>query len=288
MHLRNSERLQERVHIDLEAGMIMKIIVACLGVGGAIFYLGLTLGQGEAIAHIRGVSEADGLKQLEGSLRVLAPERDAATDGSLLLFPTLLSRRADQRVQRDELTHTLAHFRTQNLEDQKADLSLFSEQVLREKFGLALDPETGEVVEVDPNSMAKDGTPIPGGALGSAPQRSAEAGELPDPDDVPVEIVVAPAPEPADEEEAVEEPERQTVGKYTLQLQSFRDPDEARVFRELMEERGYHPFVQKVQLGDKGVWHRVRIGRFMKMKSAQKFKSQFEREQGFSTRIMSL
>ncbi len=263
MHLRNSERLQERVHIDLEAGMIMKIIVACLGVGGAIFYLGLTLGQGEAIAHIRGVSEADGLKQLEGSLRVLAPERDAATDGSLLLFPTLLSRRADQRVQRDELTHTLAHFRTQN-------------------------PETGEVVEVDPNSMAKDGTPIPGGALGSAPQRSAEAGELPDPDDVPVEIVVAPAPEPADEEEAVEEPERQTVGKYTLQLQSFRDPDEARVFRELMEERGYHPFVQKVQLGDKGVWHRVRIGRFMKMKSAQKFKSQFEREQGFSTRIMSL
>lgn len=288
MHLRNSERLQERVHIDLEAGMIMKIVFACLGVGGAIFYLGLTLGQGDAIARIRGVSEADGLKQLEGSLRVLTPAPEPVADGSLLLFPTLLSRRADQAVQQDELTHTLRHFRTRNLDDQAIELSVFSDQILREKFGLAVDPATGEVIEVDPNSLRVDGAPIPGGARGIAPVRTAEAGELPDPDEVPVEVVIAPAPEPVEEEAPAESPERQTVGKYTLQLQSFRDPDEARIFLEIMTDRGYHPFVQRVKLGDKGTWHRVRIGRFMKMKAAQKFKRKFEREQGFSTRIMSL
>jgi len=285
MHLRNSERLQERVHLDLEAGMIIKIVVACLGVGGAIFYLGLTLGQGDAIAKIRGVSEADGLKQLEGSLRVLTPAPEPVADGSLLLFPTLLSRRADQRVGQDELSHTLEHFRSQNLVDQGVELSQFSEQVLRTRFGLAVDPETGEVIEVDPNSLTVDGAPIPGGAQGHLPGRTAEAGELPDPDDVPVEVVVAPEPV---EEVAEEEPERATLGKYTLQLQSFRDPDEARIFRELMEDRGYHPFVQRVKLDEKGTWHRVRVGRFMKMKAAQKFKRKFEREQGFSTRIMSL
>ena len=130
MHLRNSERLQERVHVDLEAGMIIKIIAACLGVGGAIFYLGLTLGQGEAMARIRGVSEADGLKQLEGSLRVLTPAPTPTSDGSLLLFPTMLSRRADLRVEQDELSHTLEHFRAKNLDDQDVELSQFSTQVL--------------------------------------------------------------------------------------------------------------------------------------------------------------
>ncbi|MFH1529141.1 MAG: SPOR domain-containing protein [Pseudomonadota bacterium] len=288
MHLRNSERLQERVHIDLEAGMIIKIVVACLGVGGVIFYLGLTLGQGDAIARIHGVSEPDGLKQLEGSLRVLTPASDLVADGSLLLFPTLLSRRADQRIDQDELAHTLRQFRSKNLADQEVELSQFSDEVLRERFGLALDPVTGETVKVDPGAKKSDEAPIPGGAVGAPPTRTAEAGERIDPEDnVEIEIVVAPAS--AREEEPKEVVvERHTIGKYTLQLQSFRDPDEARIFVVLMEERGYHPFVQRVELGDKGMWHRVRVGRFMKMKDAQKFKSKFEQEQGFSTRVMSL
>ena len=156
-----------------------------------------------------------------------------------------------------------------------------------------MDPRTGNVVNVDPNAVAPVDSPIPGGASGPRPIRSAEAGEFPDQEDIEVEVAVevevveAPRPEPA---EAVEEEvsERHTVGKYTLQLQSVRDPDEAQMFLELMKDRGYHPFVQRVELGDKGRWHRVRVGRFMKMKAAQKFKRKFESDQGFSTRIMSL
>ena len=285
MHLRNSDRLQERVHIDLEAGVIIKIIVACLGVGGVIFYLGLALGQGDAIARIRGVSEPDGLKQLEGSLRNLTPAPEPVADGSLILFPTLLKRRADQRVDQDELAHTLAHFRTTNLDDQKKDLSRFSTEVLRTRFGLALDEETGEVVQLDPSERTLDDAPIAGGRPEAIPGRSGEAGEFPvEPE--PVEVVEVSPPEPEVEKKAEEA--RPTIGKYTLQLQSFRDPEEARVFSDLMADRGYHPFVQRVKLGDKGTWHRVRIGRFMKMKAAQKFKRKFEHEQGFSTRIMSL
>lgn len=253
MHLRNSERLQERVHIDLEAGMILKIVVACLGVGGAIFYLGLTLGQGDAIAKIRGVSDADGLRNLEDSLRSVAPAPEPVADGSLLLFPTLLSRRADQRVEQDELEHTLESFRSQNLVDQTTELSRFSDQVLRDRFGLALDPVTGDVVQWNPASQTGPAVPIPGGLQATGSARSAEAGEIPEPvEDAVIEIVEVPTPPAAN---VAPEPgkERRTLGKYTLQLQSFRDPEEARIFSDLMSERGYHPFVQKVNLGDKGL-----------------------------------
>jgi len=285
MHLRNSERLQERVQIDLEAGMIIKIVLACLGVGGAIFYLGLTLGQGDALANIRGVSKPDGLKQLEGSLRSMAPARAHMVDSSLLLFPTLLTRRADRRVGQDELAHTLAYFRDSNLAGQEEDLAQFSDQVLKDRFGLALDPETGEVVEVDPASVRSGDSPIPGGVVDSPPARLAEAGDIGDIEREEAQVEVVKAPEPGAAEEVTE---RRTIGKYTVQLQSFRDPEEARVFSDLMLERGYHPFVQRVDLGVKGVWHRVRVGRFMKMRAAQRFKRKFERAQGFSTRVMSL
>ncbi len=287
MYLRDTERLQEQVQLDLDAGLIAKIIFACLGVGGAIFYLGLTLGQGDAIARIRGSSEADGLKYIEGSLRSLAPASDLSVDDSLILFPTLLSRRADQRIDRDELSHTLDQFLPRNLEFQEEELGQFREEVLRERFGLALDPRTGEVVHVDP-AQTPDETPIPGGTMAGAPLRLAEAGPRPEPESEETEMIVAPAPAPLAEEEEAPVSKRHTIGKYTLQLQSFRDPAEARIFNELMQDRGYHPFIQRTNLGDKGVWHRVRIGRFMKMKAAQSFKRKFEREQGFATRIMSL
>ena len=283
MYLRDTERLQEQVQLDLDAGLIAKIIFACLGVGGVIFYLGLTLGQGDAMARIRGSSEAVGLKQLKGSLQSLAPAPDPSVDDSLLLFPTLLSRRADQRIDRDELSHTLDQFLPRNLDSQEEELAQFSEEVLRERFGMALDPRTGEVVHVDPAGMKPDETRIPGGTMPRAPERTAEAGPWPEP-----EIAAAPASAPNDEDEKAPVSERQTIGKYTLQLQSFRDPAEARLFHELMQGRGYHPYIQRTNLGDKGVWHRVRIGRFMKMKAAQNFKRNFEREQGFVTRIMSL
>ena len=288
MYLRDTERLQEQVQLDLDAGLIAKIIFACLGVGGAIFYLGLTLGQGDAIARIRGSSEADGLKHLVGSLRSLAPAADLSVDDSLILFPTLLSRRADQRVDRDELSHTLDQFLPRNLDSQEEELAQFREEVLRERFGLAVDPRTGEVVHVDPASMTPDETPIPGGAMPGAPMRAAEAGPWPEAEPEEIEMVAATAPAPIGEDEEAPVSKRQTIGKYTLQLQSFRDPAEARIFHELMHDRGYHPFIQRTNLGDKGVWHRVRIGRFLKMKAAQSFKRKFEREQGFATRIMSL
>ena len=288
MYLRDTERLQEQVQLDLDAGLIAKIIFACLGVGGVIFYLGLTLGQGDAMARIRGSSEAVGLKQLKGSLQSLAPAPDPSVDDSLLLFPTLLSRRADQRIDRDELSHTLDQFLPRNLESQEEELARFREEVLRERFGLAVDPRTGEVVHIETASLNPVDSTFPGGTVARAPVRGAEAGPRPEPAPEKIEVVVAAEPAPVDDDEEAPAPERQTLGKYTLQLQSFRDPGEARLFHELMQDRGYHPFVQRSNLGDKGVWHRVRIGRFMKMKAAQSFKRKFEREQGFSTRIMSL
>ncbi|MBM4370511.1 MAG: SPOR domain-containing protein [Deltaproteobacteria bacterium] len=286
MHLRDSESIQEKAQLDLDTGMIVKIVLACAALGGVIFYLGLTLGQGDALARHGTPRVSEGMKQLEGSLQAVTPPETPSADGNVLMFPSLLARRADQGVERDEVEIGLAHFIPENLNAQKIELEDFRDRILRDKYRLAVDPETGEAIRLQGPAPGQKPRRSPGGAPGRELSTGRSAAPA-DPGEDEVEIIAAPTPEeePPPAEEAAEP---KTLGRYTIQLQSFRDPEEARLFTELMQERGYHPFVQKVELSGKGTWYRVRLGRFMDMKAAADYLEKFEREQGFSTRIMGL
>ena len=332
MHLRNQDRLRERVQLDLDMGTIVKILMACLVVCGAIFWMGLVLGRGDLLPGFGQRPTESSIGAVLASLRgVQAAE--AATpspDESMMMFPTALARRADQSVDGDLVVRSLAMLRPVSLAQQERKEQEFRQDFLRARFGVEQDPETGAFHALSPAQIAAL-EPIPGVRMKTEVRLAAPGPEptpLPPPPsavDMAMDQMDAVARTSAEEEpaatqapdaeeagradlaaareaaaagaapsavlgdvEPAKKNEAPRLGRYTLQLQSFQSPDEAQAFKTLMEKRGYHPFIQKARLGSKGVWHRVRVGRFVDMQSAQTFKEKFERDQGIVTKVMTL
>lgn len=51
-------------------------------------------------------------------------------------------------------------------------------------------------------------------------------------------------------------------GGYVLQVASVQKVEGARDFRDRLSKNGYSAYVEKVDLGSKGIWHRVYVGPF--------------------------
>ncbi|MBI3129129.1 MAG: SPOR domain-containing protein [Candidatus Tectomicrobia bacterium] len=81
----------------------------------------------------------------------------------------------------------------------------------------------------------------------------------------------APAPAaPRGEVKAPEPPfSKDGPPKFTIQVLSAREPGQAeRLLRELLR-RGIPAYIERADLGPRGVWHRVRVGRFWSRASAE-------------------
>ncbi|MFQ6111127.1 MAG: SPOR domain-containing protein [Nitrospinota bacterium] len=70
----------------------------------------------------------------------------------------------------------------------------------------------------------------------------------------------APTPKVAAEPSRPKAP--QGDGLYTVQVSSLRSFSRAEALRARLAKRGYEAYVEKVNLGDKGLFHRVRVGSF--------------------------
>lgn len=87
-------------------------------------------------------------------------------------------------------------------------------------------------------------------------------------------------------------PEKTTVapagreGRYTLQVISYRDAEEARVFASALRKRGHAAYVTTGTVEDRGTHWRVRIGPFETRQEAQSYRTTFEREEGMNTFIV--
>ena len=75
-------------------------------------------------------------------------------------------------------------------------------------------------------------------------------------------------------------------GRYTLQVISYRNPDEARIFASALRKRGHAAYVTTGNVEDRGMHWRVRIGPFDTRQEAQGYRSTFEREEGMNTFIV--
>jgi cell division septation protein DedD len=75
-------------------------------------------------------------------------------------------------------------------------------------------------------------------------------------------------------------------GRYTLQVVSYRDPEEARVFASALRKRGHAAYVTTGTIEDRGTHWRVRIGPFETRQDAQDYRTTFEREEGMNTFIV--
>ena len=75
-------------------------------------------------------------------------------------------------------------------------------------------------------------------------------------------------------------------GRYTLQVISYRDAEEARVFASALRKRGHAAYVTTGTVEDRGTHWRVRIGPFETRQAAQDYRTTFEREEGMNTFIV--
>jgi cell division septation protein DedD len=97
--------------------------------------------------------------------------------------------------------------------------------------------------------------------------------------------VVAPVPvaEPAAPEPAAPAPAKPAAapakpGKWTLQLSAFQDRMEAETFLADIKGQGYDAFIVEAQIPDKGMFYRVRVGRYATYEDAVAAKTAFERK----------
>ncbi|MEM9731293.1 MAG: SPOR domain-containing protein [Myxococcota bacterium] len=75
-------------------------------------------------------------------------------------------------------------------------------------------------------------------------------------------------------------------GLYTLQVISYRDPQEAQVFADALRKRGHKSYVTSGSVEGRGTHWRVRIGPFESRREAQAYRSTFEHEEGMNTFIV--
>ena len=75
-------------------------------------------------------------------------------------------------------------------------------------------------------------------------------------------------------------------GRFTLQVISYRDANEAQVFSSALRKRGHASYVTKGTVEGRGTHWRVRIGPFKSRQEAQSYRTTFEREEGMNTFIV--
>lgn len=61
------------------------------------------------------------------------------------------------------------------------------------------------------------------------------------------------------------------AGKFTIQLGSYNNLEEAKQFAEGFTVRGYNPIINEVKISGKGVWYRVSLGLFNTVEEAKKY-----------------
>lgn len=108
--------------------------------------------------------------------------------------------------------------------------------------------------------------------LPPAPAASENAEPQPakvEPQPTPQPVTATPAPQPVSKPAAAELPVAMAGGNYVVQIASFKDYASAGKLRERLAAKGYSLFVEKADLGSKGIWHRLYAGPYTDKSSAE-------------------
>ncbi len=62
-------------------------------------------------------------------------------------------------------------------------------------------------------------------------------------------------------------------GKYTVQIASYKQEEDARKLAEKLQSKGYEVYITEAQVPSKGTWHRVRIGAYASKNKAKNYGS---------------
>ena len=76
------------------------------------------------------------------------------------------------------------------------------------------------------------------------------------------------------------------AGDYTIQVSSFRSMEQASELKGRLNKKGYAAYVQSVDLSDKGMWHRVRVGNYRDKEGAERVASDLRGRESLPATVM--
>jgi DedD protein len=252
--MRDSHRLKEKYELSLDSRQIVTLTVASMVVLGGVFVLGVVVG------------------------------KKLANETQKLTQPTDILSAADQK------TEALAQ-----AEKEPAPLT-FQEELTRKPVDPPVDPPK-TVVVVKPMEL-KGAEPKP-----AEPVKPPEPVK---PEPAAEDVIAAAEPKPEPSPRLPETPKAEPVatrtndagalkeafgkvsrqaepptagdGAWTLQLSAYQDKSEAERFAAGLRDKGYAPFIVEASVPGKGVWFRVRMGRFGSKDAASTYLADFKRE----------
>ncbi|MBE2249763.1 MAG: SPOR domain-containing protein [Myxococcus sp.] len=251
--MRDSHRLKEKYELSLDSRQIVTLTVTTLVVLGGVFVLGVVVG------------------------KKLANETQR------------LDQPADILSAADRKTEALAHA-------EKTPALTFQEELTRKQADPPLPVEPGRnVIVVKPLEPVKAVEPVkPPEPVKPAekvePVKVAEAAPEPKVELEPTRLPETPKSEPVatrtNDAGGLKEafgkvqraPEGAADGAWTLQLSAYQDQGEAERFAAGLRDKGYAPYIVEATISGKGVWYRVRMGRFGSKDAASTYLADFKRE----------
>jgi cell division septation protein DedD len=325
MDFKDEKFLKERSFFDVDAGLVLKVLLATAVLSAGVFYLGLNFGKGELVKDAQG-SVAPDMRTMYQRVRQVKARAGEAESDKYFVFPSMLKRSASDGTDDDEVFNSLKRLLPASMRAHRKEMQAFEKDAgiktllaryeltyedldrlslpaeqrseLREKISVLMKRSAARGEAYPRNPRAPKELLEEPAVEAQDPKPLATMGEMfsPAPMDDSAEMIMmapdeAPAPSPKEPVVKLEKKKgnaKTKLGQFTLQLQSFQSKKEAESFQAEMKAQGHGTFVQKVELKGKGTWYRVRLGRFLNMDRAQEFKKTFERDQAFVTTIMPL
>lgn len=250
--MRDLEQIEEKDPTEGQGRSVAVFLLATLVTGGLVYGVAQLLGGGEAEAAAH-----DPLAALAEASELAAAAREAEAaeaepvdvERTELAFPEALGGDERPEVEASFAAAAAEHERLQN--------------------GAVF---VGHVRPPSPTSMA-----LPAAALATPQAEELAAAASRD--------AMVAAALPAEERRGP----RGTVGmdgKYTLQVASYRDAEEAEAFAVALRDRGHDAFTMEADIDGRGIFHRVRIGPFETGREAELYRRQFEQTERMDTFIV--
>lgn len=253
--MRDAHRMKEKLDLSLDNRQIVSLGVASIVVLGAVFVLGVVVG-----------------KKLSESGRT-----ESATD----ILAALDEKKAAMEA----------------MESADSDPQLTFQKVLTENEK----NEKVSVVTLPPPAPKPEPVKAPEPAPVNVPEPEVVvAAEKPEPTKAEPPVVVASQKVPAEGRveqvevaartktssvaEAIAKMKPQPAvptaakGNFTLQLSAAPSRAEADRFAQNLKGKGYAPYVVEAEVPGKGIWYRVRLGKFPSREAAQRYLTDFRRE----------
>jgi DedD protein len=252
--MRNLEQIQESEPDDGSSRRLGMLAMAALATVMLVFAMGTMLQAGaedpaEAEDPLAALDRAAGM-QLRAED---APEEDVNVDARALRFHETLSASPSSADDRPEVEAALAAAAAELDHPEPLPPGMGADAVMQAlPAAVAASPDNGDL------ALAMPGDPM----------------------------VAAALPEVARQREPRARASMGEEGLYTLQVISYRTREEAEIFAEALRGRGHQAFVTEAELGERGVFFRVRIGPFEHARDAERYRTTFEQEEQMNTYVV--